>query len=137
MPGTIKFGLGLYAGAFVLGMVSGVINQAGTKPTTDLDALGPMMAWSCAASPFWLLSILGIVMACVGRRWGAILLSCMIPIYILMTALMAGASPIPIINPVLFLAWGLWGGSILCVLLPDSMTYYRKIDAYRVKLRSV
>jgi len=73
--------------------------------------------------------IVGLIMACLGREWGAILMTCTTAVgWVLSLAII----PMGIgWDPLYILAQICGATSLVCFLGPNAGDYYRQSDAYR------
>ena len=127
-PDVVKLGLALYIAAFVLGVINGVIAH---EPEMDKEMLATLLGLGCISLLLVPADILGLVMACLGRAWGAILMICTTALDFLLWAAMAAAAPSLVFSPIAILSTISSITSLVCFILPSAWGYYADSGAYR------
>lgn len=123
MPGVFKAGIGLYVGAFVFAVLGDLAGYGSVHLAED-----ELAGLVCVASLLLPLQIMGLVMACFGRAWGAILMICTTAAGLLLWIPVVAAIGI---SPLEFLSTGLGIGSLVCFIVPDAWDYYRNSERFR------
>jgi len=127
-PAALKWAIGLYAATIALSVVSGVAGSQAPPPALSEQEMAGFVVVSCVALLLLPADILGLVFACLGYRWGAILCAG--------TTGLSFVIAIPVYAHIEFgVIDGLGSvaalGSLACLFLPDSLNYYRAMAEYR------
>jgi len=127
MPDAMKAGLAMYIASFVLGLASG--SPGGKPELTEQEAAG-LLGVGCIALLVVAADIVGLVMACLGRSWGAILMICTTAIALVLSvasiSLFTGAAVCPfVLSNILSVA------SLICFVVPSAWTFYAESERCR------
>jgi hypothetical protein len=133
-PEVLKVGVALYILSFVAGVVSAIVTPA----PPDLSEQEAMAA-ACIALPLAMLilglDILGMVMACLGRAWGAVILICTTAFALVLTGIvLLVAEPGSVwaqYNAFDVLGLLLAVLSMVCFIVPGAWSFYRESEAHR------
>lgn len=130
VPTVVMVGLALYIVSFAVGLIGGIITG---EPGIDEASAGPILGLGCIALLVLAADILGVVMACLGRAWGAILMMFSFGVGFLVSVAMAGVAPSlpPFCYPVAILSRVSGIASLVCFLVPSAWRYYEASAAYR------
>lgn len=127
MPDVMKVGLAMYIASFVLGLASGLLG--GSLEVSEENAAG-LLGMGCLALLLLPADIVGLVMACLGRAWGAILMICTTAVGLILSLASAGFVAGPGI-PLYIVSWVLGIASLICFVVPSAWAFYRQSEAYR------
>lgn len=126
MPDLMTAGIAMYIAHFVLGLASGLFH--GSPEISEENAAG-LAQLGCLALILVPADIVGFIIACLGRAWGAILMTCATVIgWILGFAVITmgiGLNALDLLTNILGAA------SLVCFLVPSAWAYYRQSEAYR------
>lgn len=128
VPGVLWVGVGIYAVLFLIGCGIGFAEgAAGHDPGVDMElacVIGVLTMVLLAAD------VVGMVMACLGRAWGAVLYTVAMAIWFLVSLALYAAETIEF-TPVELLVWMLSIASVVCFMTPTAWSYYRASEAFR------
>jgi hypothetical protein len=127
----MKAGLAMYIANFVLGFSIGLFYYGlyGPPEISEENAAG-LSGIACLLLILEPADIVGFIMACLGRAWGAILMTCTTAVggilgLAAVNMMGIGWSPIRVLGSIFGVA------SLVCFLVPSAWAYYRQSDAYR------
>ena len=125
-PASIYWGIGLYVASTILGIREGC--SAGTivgPPPSDAVLVAAVLALGVLLLVL-AVDLLGLIMACLGYAWGAILMLCTAVVGYLVVAAINSSSLLTLANVAGIVC-------LVCFLLPPSWEYYRRSAAYRAR----
>ncbi len=131
MPDVLKAGIVLYIGAFLLSLASGL--GGGSAEISEEQATS-VVGMGCIALLLVLADIVGLVMACLGRAWGAILMACTTVIGFLFSLAYAASVP-GTGGPLYWLSTIASLASLGCFIAPSAWAFYTECDKYRVGVK--
>ncbi len=134
MPEVIKAGLAMCITSCVLGFAIGFINGSLNPPEVSEDTAVGLIGIGCFSLILASAGIVGLIMACLGRAWGAILMTCTNAIGVVLTLPPLATALMWTdfwVNPFLILVNILGIASSVCFLVPSAWAYYKQSDAYR------
>jgi len=129
MPDVMKAGLVMYVVSSALGLMSGL----GGFPELSEEQVTRLTGIGCIALPLFAADIMGLVMACLGRAWGAILMTCTTVTGLVLDLAIA---PMGIVgsggSAIVLLTWIIGVASLACFIVPSAAwSYYSQSEAYR------
>jgi uncharacterized membrane protein len=126
MPDVMKAGLAMYIFSFVFGLASPSVS--GSRELSKEEAAA-LLGLGIIALPLISANIVGLITACLGRAWGAILMICTTAITMV---LLSGCTDIlPLGEPLYALSGILSLASLICFAVPSAWTYYRQCEEHR------
>lgn len=130
MPGVMQAGLAMYIVSFVLGVASGCSETWPELPAVSREQAAGLLGMGCIALLILPADVLGLIMACWGRAWGAIVLLCTTATGFLLSSVSANYVPAPK-SPLYILAMVLGVASVICFVVPPAWAFYRQSEEYR------
>ncbi len=128
VPGVLWVGVGIYAVLFLIGCGIGFAEgAAGHDPGADMElacVVGALAMLLLAAD------VVGIVMACLGRAWGAVLYMVAMAVWLLINLALYATATIAF-TPTELLLWIGSIASVVCFMTPTAWAYYRDSEAFR------
>jgi hypothetical protein len=131
MPDVMKAGLAMYITSWILSFAIGFTNGTLIHPQVSKDAVMGLVGIGCFSAILIPVFILGLIMACLGREWGCILMTCANIISLILTLAMGLVWDIFLTNLFYILVNILGIVSWACFLAPSAWDYYEQSDAYR------
>ncbi|MCY3021378.1 MAG: hypothetical protein NTW87_20375 [Planctomycetota bacterium] len=126
----MQAGLAMYIVSFVFGVASSFWEGSPAFAEFPRDQAAGLLAMGCIALLILPADVLGLVMACLGRAWGAILLICTTATGFVLSFASAnyvpgGKSPLYILSMILGVA------CVICFVVPSAWAFYRQSEEYR------
>lgn len=133
MPPVILWGLGLYIFTCFLGLVHGAL--VGLPGDMSEEQARTLVGLACIALFLFPAEVLGVVLACLGHAWGAILLICITALSLLVRLAGAAAAPFLFMRPLGVISSVTGIASLICFVVPSAWRYYDASAAYRRSVR--
>lgn len=129
VPEILWWGVALYVLSFGLGMVAGLVGEP--PRLTDEEKVRIVVAYCCFGLPLLVVDLVGMVVACLGYVWGAVLRICVLGLSLLMLLAAFIVEPSLVAQPLSLFSTLVGIGSVVCFVVPPAWEYYRACEAYR------
>ena len=128
MPPVILWGLVLYIFSEFLGLAAAAL--VGVPEDMTEEQAKTLVGLGCIALFLFPAEVLGVVMACLGHAWGAILLICTEVLGLLIGLAGAAAAPFLSMRPLGVISSLAGIASFICFVVPPAWRYYEASAAY-------